>query len=156
MKKHISAFFAALLLSSCALAQVSVTAPWIRATVPQGKATGAFMQLRSAQATRLLAVRSDVAGIAEVHQMDMAGGVMKMHAVDGVDLQAGKTLNLAPGGFHIMLMDLKRQLKEGETVTLTLVLQQPHKKQETLEVKVPVKALTYVNPDQGRAPAMAH
>ncbi|MDC8760129.1 copper chaperone PCu(A)C [Janthinobacterium fluminis] len=157
MKKQFFAFLTGMTLASCALAQVSVTAPWIRATVPQGKATGAFMQLQSTEDVRLVEVRSGVAGITEIHQMEMVGQTMKMHAVPGIDLAAGKPLHLAPGGFHIMLLELKRQLKEGETVPLTLVLQRKGKKQETLEVAVPVKALTYVNPAPAHAaPAMAH
>lgn len=146
MKKQLFAFLTTMTLASCALAQVSVTAPWIRATVPQGRASGAFMQLQSAQDARLLEVRSSVAGSVEIHQMEMLGQTMKMRAVDGVDLPAGKTLNLASGGYHIMLMDLKRQLKEGESVPLTLLVQVKGKKPQAIEVAVPVKALSYTNP----------
>lgn len=156
MKKQIFAFTTTMALASSVLAQVTVTAPWIRATVPQAKAAGAFMQLQSAQDARLLEVRSSVAGIAEVHQMEMVGQTMKMHAVPGVDLPAGKTLHLAPGGYHIMLMDLKRQLKEGQTVPLTLVVQAKGKKPQTIEVAVPVKALAYVAPASPVKPAMPH
>jgi len=143
-----------MVLSTCALAQVTVTAPWIRATVPQAKATGAFMQLQSAQDVRLIEVRSSVAGIIEIHQMEMVGQMMKMHAVSGIDLAAGKPMNLASAGYHIMLMDLKRQLKEGETVPLTLVVRNKRKELETIELAVPVKALTYVSPQT--APAKPH
>ncbi|HAT32979.1 MAG TPA: hypothetical protein DCW29_19680 [Janthinobacterium sp.] len=146
MKKHIFAFLTGLALSTCALAQVTVTAPWIRATVPQGSATGAFMQLRSARDARLLEVRSKVAGVTEIHQMEMSGQMMRMHAVPGLDLAAGKTVDLAGGGYHIMLMDLKRQLKEGETVPLTLLVEYKDKRRETIQLAVPVKALTYANP----------
>ncbi len=156
MKKQIFAFSTTMALASSVLAQVTVTAPWIRATVPQAKAAGAFMQLQSAQDARLLEVRSSVAGIAEVHQMEMVGQTMKMHAVAGVDLPAGKTLHLAPGGYHIMLMDLKRQLKEGQTVPLTLLVQAKGKKPQTIEVAVPVKALAYVAPASPAKPAMPH
>lgn len=156
MKKQIFAFLTTMALASSVLAQVTVTAPWVRATVPQAKAAGAFMQLQSAQDARLLEVRSSVAGIAELHQMEMVGQTMKMHAVQGVDLPAGKTLHLAPGGYHIMLMDLKRQLKEGQTVPLTLVVQAKGKKPQTIEVAVPVKALAYVAPASPAKPAMPH
>jgi periplasmic copper chaperone A len=127
-----------------ALAQVTVSAPWVRATVPTGKVTGAFMQLRSAGDARLVEARSSVAGMVEIHRMEMDGQTMRMHAVDGVDLAAGQTVNLASGGYHIMLMDLKRQLKEGEMVPLTLVVEHKNKKRETIELNVPVKPLTYV------------
>lgn len=137
------AVFAAALLSAAAHAQVTVKDPWVRATVPAGKATGAFMQIQSQQDARLVEVRSPVAGVVEIHQMAMDNGMMKMGAVDGVDLPAGKPVALASGGYHVMLMQLKRQVKEGETVPLTLVVQKKDKKLETIEVKAPVKPLTY-------------
>lgn len=144
MKKHCFALLFGMACASLALAQVTVTAPWIRATVPQAKATGAFMQLRSAQDARLLGVRSDAAGVVEIHQMEMDGQMMRMHAVSGIDLPAGQTVNLASGGYHVMLMDLKRQMKEGDSVPLVLQIQQKGKQPETLTVNVPVKPLTYM------------
>jgi copper(I)-binding protein len=68
---------------------------------------------------------------------------MNMEAVDGIDLPAGKPVALASGGYHVMLMQLKRQLKDGETVPLTLVFRGKDKKLESMEVQVPVKPLTY-------------
>lgn len=124
-------------------AQVTVKDPWVRATVPAAKASGAFMQIQSAQDARLVEVRSSVAGIAELHQMAMENNMMKMQQVDGIDLPAGKTVPLASGGYHIMLMQLKRQLKEGETVPLTLVVERKDKKRETIELNVAVRPLTY-------------
>ncbi|KQW87292.1 hypothetical protein ASC94_28255 [Massilia sp. Root418] len=124
-------------------AQVTVKDPWVRATVPAAKASGAFMQIQSAQDARLVEVRSSVAGMAEIHQMGMENNVMKMQQVNGIDLPAGKTVELASGGYHIMLMQLKRQLKEGETVPLTLVVQKKDKKLETIELNVAVRPLTY-------------
>ena len=131
---------AALLLSAAAHAQVTVKDPWVRATVPAAKASGAFMLLQSAQDARLVEVRSPVAGMVEIHQMSMDNGMMKMSAVDGIDLPAGKPVPLASGGYHVMLMQLKQQMKEGDTVPLTLVVQKKDKKLETVEVKAP---LTY-------------
>lgn len=127
-------------------AQVSATAPWIRATVPQQKSTGAFMQLQSARDARLVGVSSPVAGIAEIHKMEMDGQMMRMGPVDGIDLPAGQTVNLASGGYHIMLMDLKRQLKDGETVPLTLVVQDRNKKRQNVELRVLVKPIAYAAP----------
>jgi periplasmic copper chaperone A len=124
-------------------AQVTVNDPWVRATVPAAKASGAFMQIQSAQDARLVEVRSSVAGMAEIHQMGMENNVMKMQQVNGIDLPAGKTVELASGGYHIMLMQLKRQLKAGETVPLTLVVQKKDKKLETIELNVAVRPLTY-------------
>ncbi|CDG82054.1 copper chaperone PCu(A)C [Janthinobacterium agaricidamnosum] len=146
MKKQILAFLGGMALATCALAQVTVTAPWIRATVPQAKSTGAFMQLVARQDARLVEVHAEVAGSAEIHQMEMNGTVMKMHAVPGLDLPAGKTVNLASGAYHIMLLNLKRQLKEGDNVPLTLVVEDQNKKRASIALSVPVKALTYFPP----------
>jgi copper(I)-binding protein len=86
------------------MAQVTVKDPWVRATVPAQKATGAFMQITSAQDARLVEARSPVAGVVEVHEMVMEKEVMKMRAIKGLDLPAGKTVELKPGGYHVMLM----------------------------------------------------
>ena len=143
MFKHCIMLAAASLLTSAAFAQVTVGDPWIRATVPAQKTAGAFMQLRSPKATRLVDVQSPVAGRAEVHQMAMEGQTMRMQKVDGIDLPAGQPVNLSSGGYHVMLFDLKQQLKEGEQVPLTLTFAGPDKKRETVTVQVPVKPLTY-------------
>jgi copper(I)-binding protein len=143
MLKRLILLAAAGLLSTQAFAQVSVIDPWIRATVPAQKASGAFMGLKSAKSTRLVAASTPVAGKVEIHQMEMQGSTMRMHAVDGIDLPAGKDVNLASGGYHIMLLDLKRQLKDGEQVPLTLTVQGPDGKRENVDVAVPVKPLGY-------------
>ena len=124
------------------MAQVTVKDPWVRATVPAQKATGAFMQITSAQDARLVEVSSTVAGIVEVHEMVMEKDIMKMRGVASLDLPAGKSVELKPGGYHIMLMDLKQQMKEGATVPVTLVIEGKDKKRSTIEVKAPVKPLT--------------
>jgi hypothetical protein len=149
MFKRIALLAAAGLLSTAAVAQsqvqpsVNVVDPWIRATVPAQKATGAFMQLKAAKAARLLAASSPAAGRVEIHQMEMQGQTMRMHAVDGIDLPAGQAVNLASGGYHIMLLDLKRQLKEGEQVPMTLTVQGADGKRDSVNLTVPVKPLAY-------------
>lgn len=123
-------------------AQVTVKDPWVRATVSQQKATGAFMQITSAQDARLVEARSPVAGIVEIHEMAIEKDVMKMRALpNGLDLPAGKTVELKSGGYHVMLMDLKQQMKEGDTVPMTLVVEGKDKKRSTIEVNAPVKPL---------------
>ena len=134
---------AALILAAFpVMAQVTVKEPWVRATVPAQKATGAFMQITSAQDARLVEAKSPVAGVVEVHEMVMEKDVMKMRAIKGLDLPAGKTVELKPGGYHVMLMDLKEQVKEGATVPVTLVIEGKDKKRSTVEVKAAVKPLT--------------
>lgn len=137
---------ASLSASSLALAQVTVTDPWIRATVPAQKTAGAFMQLKSSKPVRLVAVSSPVAGHAEIHQMEMQGGTMRMHAVDGLDLPANQPVNLASGGYHIMLFGLRRPLKDGEQVPMTLSFADASHKRDQLTVQVPVKPLAYSAP----------
>ena len=137
-------YAAAILLGTpaSAFAQVQVKDPWVRATVPQQKVSGAFMQLSSSRDARLVEARSPVAGAVEIHEMAMdKGGVMRMRPVPGVNLPAGRMVELKPGGYHMMLMDLKRQLKEGDSVPLTLVVEGLDKKRETLEVKAMVRPL---------------
>jgi periplasmic copper chaperone A len=122
-------------------AQVTVKDPWIRSTVPQQKATGAFMQLSAAQDTRLVEAKSPVAGTVEIHEMKMENNVMKMRPVQGVDIAAGKAVDLKPGGYHVMLMDLKEQMKDGASVPVTLVFEGKDKKRETVEIKATVRPL---------------
>lgn len=124
-----------------ALAQVKVSDPWIRGTVPKQDASGAFMQLESTDTTRLVDGKSPV-GRVEIHEMSMQGDVMRMKQIDGIDLPAGKAVELKSGGYHLMLTGLKNQLKEGETVPMTLVFRGKDGKQESVELKVPVRALT--------------
>lgn len=123
-------------------AQVTVSQAWVRATVPQQKATGAFMRLTSRSDARLVAARSPVAGVVEVHETTMTNDVMRMRPVEAVELPAGKTVELEPGGYHIMLMDLRRPLTEGESVVLTLVVENKDGKRENVEVKARVRPLT--------------
>jgi hypothetical protein len=134
------------LAAQLASAQTTVKEPWVRGTVAQQKATGAFMQLTSAQGGKLVSARSPVAGIVEIHEMAMDGNVMKMRAVSGVELPAGKSVDLKPGGYHVMLLDLKQQMKDGDSVPITLVIEGKDGKRETLEVKAPVRPLGAAEP----------
>src|SRR5512145_443630 len=104
MKKVVALLLAA--VSVAASAQTTVKDAWVRSTVPQQMATGAFAQITSVQGGRLVSVASPVAGVVEVHEMAMDGNVMKMRALpSGLALPAGKTVELKPGGYHVMLMD---------------------------------------------------
>jgi len=135
---------ATLVAASSAYAQVNVTVKdaWVRATVPTQKATGAFMQLQAARDSSFVSVSSPLTPNVEVHEMAMQGDVMRMRQVRSLDLPAGKTVELKPGGYHIMLLNLKGQVKEGDTVPFTLVFEGKDGKRETVEVKAPVRSLT--------------
>ena len=145
MKKLLAMLACAALMAS-ARAEVGVTAPWVRATVPAQKSTGAFMHVQSSTGARLVGVSSPVAATVELHQMDMKGGMMQMRQVDGIDLPAGKGVNLATGSYHIMLVGLKHQLKQGEAIDITLLVQGKDNKRESVTVKVPVKPLGFASP----------
>lgn len=123
-----------------ALAQVDVKDPWVRATVPAQTATGAFMELTAREDARLVAARSPVARTVEIHEMKMEGDVMKMRAIPGLELPAGKAVALSPSGYHIMLMGLKGQVKPGDSVPLTLVVETKGGRQE-IQVKAQARAL---------------
>jgi hypothetical protein len=139
--KHVFAALVFALASISALAQVQVKDPWTRATVPQQTATGAFMKLESAQDARLVQASSPAAGVVEIHEMKMEGGVMKMRAVPSVAIPAGKGVELKPGGYHVMLMNLKAQVKEGDAVPITLVIEGKDGKRQTLEVKATARPI---------------
>ena len=132
---------------------VDVKNAWARATVPGQKATGAFMTLTAKDGSKLVGVASPAAGAVEVHEMKMDGDVMKMRALPhGLELPAGKPVELSPGGYHIMLMDLKAALPKDSSIPLTLVFQDAKGVQSRIELKVPVAA---ANPS-GKAQAAGH
>lgn len=133
-------------LSYAALAQhVVVQDPWARATVQAQKSTGVFMRLASPSDARLVGVSSPVAAFGEVHEMRMDGDVMKMHALKrGLELPAGKAVELKPGGYHIMLMDLKQALAKNSTIPLTLTFVDAKGVESKTELTVPVKAMAHM------------
>jgi copper(I)-binding protein len=118
---------------------VDVKDAWVRTAVPGQKATGAFMKITAKDGTRLVGAASPVAGVVEIHEMAMDGNVMKMRALpNGLELPAGKAVDLKPGGFHVMLMDLKSALPKDTTVPLTLVFKDAKGAESRVELKVPV------------------
>lgn len=138
-----AAFVAAMLLSGPGWASaqgVDVQGAWARATVQGQKATGAFMTLRAPEGARLVAVNSPVAGVSEVHEMAMDGDVMKMRAVASLELPAGKAVELKPGGYHVMLMDLKLPLQKDTSIPLTLTFKNAKGIESKTELQVPVKS----------------
>jgi copper(I)-binding protein len=129
-------------VNACALASAQgfeVKDAWIRGTVPAQKATGAFMEITAKSNARLIGVESRVAETVEIHNMTMQNGVMKMVPVDGIDMTAGKTVRLAPGGYHVMFFGLKEQMKPGARVPLKLTFERDDKKRESLELQVEVR-----------------
>ena len=118
---------------------VDVKDAWVRTSVQGQKATGAFMKITAKEGGTLVGVASPVAGVGEVHEMKMDGDVMRMRALpNGLALPAGKTVALTPGGYHVMLMDLKATLPKDSTIPLTLTFKNAKGEQSQVELKVPV------------------
>ena len=133
---------AALILAGAAHAQVTIQDPWVRGTVAQQKASGLFAVITSTNGGKLVAGSSPVAGVVEIHEMKMEGSTMKMREVaGGLPLPAGQAVSLQPGGYHVMLMDLKQQLKAGDTVPVTLVIEGADGQRQNVEVQAPVRPL---------------
>jgi periplasmic copper chaperone A len=127
-------------------ADVKIDGAWVRTAVQGQQGTGGFMKITAKQDMKLVGISSPVAGVGEVHEMSMDGGVMKMRALpSGLDLPAGKTVELKPGGLHLMLMDLKQALPKDTSIPVTLMFKDKAGKDLKMEIKVPVSA---------RAPAM--
>lgn len=118
--------FLALLLSFFAALpafaeEIKVENAWVRAPVPGQAVVGGFLDITStARDATLVSASSPVAGVTELHEMSMQDGVMIMRPVPYIRLHKGQTIKLAPGGLHIMLIDLNKPLKAGDTVPITL------------------------------------
>ena len=121
------------------LGPINISLPFTRATLPNAPVGGGFLTIENTgtEADRLVSVTSTVAGATQIHEMAMQGDVMKMRELaDGIEIPAGETVILAPGGFHIMFMGLKQAFVEGETVAVTLTFE----KAGSVEVLLPVEA----------------
>ena len=115
-----------------------ITQAWSRATPSGAKVAGAYLTVenKGAAADRLIGGSGDVAGRVEIHEMAMDNGIMKMRPLDkGLDIEPGKTVKFAPGGYHLMLLDLKSQLKQGDKVPVTLQFEKAGKVTLSLDVQ---------------------
>lgn len=115
-----------------------ISQAWSRATPKGAKVGGGYLTIENKGSTpdRLTGVSSDVAGNVQVHEMSMQNGVMKMRPVEnGLTIDPGKTVKLAPGGYHLMMTDLKAPLKEGEKVPVTLDFEKAGKVTVSLQVE---------------------
>lgn len=137
--RHLAPLLLLAAASATAADPVTVSDPWVRATAPGQNVAGAYMELTSPGGGALVSAASPVAGVVELHSMKVEDGVMKMRAVPRIDLPAGQAVKLAPGGYHVMLMDLKRELKPGDTVPITLTLEGRDQAKTNLEVKAAVR-----------------
>jgi hypothetical protein len=138
MTKYIFLFLL-LFLDIRAYADVTISNAWARTTNPGQEVGAAYMTLKSDSAARLIKVESQVAGTVEIHEMSMNNGVMKMRMMETLDLPAGKSVELAPGGFHLMLFDLKKPLAPGDQVDMLLTLKDKTGKVFKQKIRLPVK-----------------
>ena len=119
-------------------AHVKVENAWARASVPGQQASGAFMRLTAEEPLKLVGVETTAAGVAEVHEMKMEGDVMRMRAIESLDLPKGVAVELKPGGYHLMLQQLKGPLVKDTQVPITLVFKDAKGEQSRLSLQVPV------------------
>ncbi len=132
---------------------ITIHDAWSRATPPSAKVGAGYMVIenKGAAADRLMGGSTPVAGRLEVHEMTMTGGIMKMRGLaDGLEVPAGGEVALKPGSYHLMLLDLKQPLKEGDTVPVTLTF----KNAGTMQVDLTVKAVGAGAPGHGAGHGM--
>lgn len=122
-------------------AQTVVDDAWVRATVAGQPSTGAFMHITSSTDSKLVEVRSPVARTVQIHESKMQNDVMSMQPVAAVALPAGKSVAIEPEGYHVMLIDLVNQVKAGDQVPLTLIVEDSKGVKEQIEVKAEARAL---------------
>jgi periplasmic copper chaperone A len=130
------------------LGTLEIGHPWARATPPTAPAGGGYLTITNTGTApdRLVGIKSPAAATIQVHEMKMEGNVMRMREVEGgLEIPAGATVTLAPGGVHLMMMGLKAPLKQGERVPLTLVFE----KAGSIDVELAVAAM-------GATPAHEH
>ncbi|MFJ7281273.1 copper chaperone PCu(A)C [Pseudomonas sp. NPDC099000] len=126
-------------------AQTKVDDAWVRATVAGQQSTGAFMTLQADSDSKLLSVQSPIAKTVQIHQSSMKDDVMSMRQVESVALPAGKPVSFDPHGYHVMLMDLTTQVKEGDKVPLILTVEGAKGEKETIKVEAEARALGMVD-----------
>lgn len=126
--------------SLAAQAGVGISDSWARATAAGQDVGAAYMTLKSSTDATLVSATSPVSTSVEIHSMTMDNGVMKMRMLDSLPLPAGKPVKLEPSGFHLMLLGLKKPLKAGDKIEISLTLKDKLGKLEIQKVSLPVKA----------------
>lgn len=130
---------ALLLLCRSVYAEVTVSNAWARASAPGQEVGAAYLNLKSDKPAKLIALASPAADSVEIHEMSMKNGVMKMRMLKTLDLPAGKLVKLEPGGFHLMLVDLKKPLQAGENIEIVLTFKDGQGS-ATQKIRLPIKA----------------
>lgn len=132
----------AVVATQAALAQagapVTVDGAWARATVQGQRSSGAFMTLTASEPVTLVRIATPVAGVAELHEMKMEGDVMRMRAVPALQLVPKQPVQFKPGGYHLMLQELKAPLRPDTAIPLTLTFRTATGQERQLALQVPV------------------
>lgn len=153
-----AAFLLASVLGAAAheykIGTIEIGHPWSRATPNAAKVAGGYLTVKNmgSQPDRIVSVTSDVSDKVELHEMAVNDGVMTMRALPrGIDVPAGGEVKLAPGGFHVMFLDIKRGLKPGDKVNGTITFEKAGK----VDVRFAVEAMGSPKPTEG-SPAHAN
>jgi len=150
MKKHVWAGLAALLISLSAQAKdVKVSDAWSRATAPGQDAGMVQAVITSKKDAKLVGASSKACASVELHSMVTEGGMMKMRQVEAIDLPAGEAVDFGAQGYHLMLIGLKKPLKEGKKVAVTLQLRQADGKMKKVKVSAKIRSMTDSKPQAG-------
>lgn len=135
---------------------VTVSNAWARATVPGQQVAGAYLEISSIESAALVGANSPVAKKVEIHVMSMQAGMMSMRQIDRLELPAGKSVTLAPGGYHLMLTRLKQPLKKGDSVPLRLTIQGKNKARSVVKINAAVRGITDTDADTDANAPPAH
>lgn len=140
-------------LASAAQDKVQIVEPWARAALA-GRNSAAYMTIvnHTAEKDELVAAATPVARVVELHTHVMDGGVMRMRPVQAIEVNVGEPAVLRPGGLHVMLINLTRDLKAGETIPLTLRFRQAGER----TIEVPVQAAGAMGPAAGHGHGHGH
>ena len=133
------AFSGAAIAQSASVGPIKIEHAFTRATMPGQQVAGGFMKIenKGGPADQLISASSPVAGEVQLHEMSMEGSVMKMRQVKGIAVPAGGSVELKPGGLHLMFMNIKAPLSAGETVPVKLTFA----KAGEVEVRMPVNVM---------------
>lgn len=130
----------ALVLASLnANAGVEIHSPWIRATAPAQSIAGGFMKIRSTEQVTLTKLNSKQAGAVEIHETYVTDGIARMRLVRSLNIPVGNGIELKPGSYHLMFIDIKQEYKEGMLIPLTMTFKYPSKKTTHINIDIPVK-----------------
>jgi copper(I)-binding protein len=119
---------------------INVHQAWARTTAPGQDVGAVYLMIVSKKDTTLVSAKTDAADHTQIHSMSMDNGVMKMRELDSLPIPAGKMINLSPGGLHLMLVGLKKPLKAGEQVALTLEFKDTAGKLSNVSILAPIQA----------------